>query len=251
MSTCMVCRDIGKWMHQNEAEVIEAWAGSSKAQRVSHKYVKSRMSIVNYKVPVTIRQGRPFVIKGTVRSDAKIVRIDVGVQKKSTGNWVKNCHYRDSSVYKTSFSLSTADEYIMFRKLPAGTYVFKVRAKDINGTTKVLLRKEFKVKRVVLRSAVRPREIEKGEDFDIGGYISSYRTILRVEVGIVKKSTGSWVKGSHKVVRDVGSHYYYLKNADKYLDFDSLKRGEYYFRVKVRTSDGRLTTVSNQKFTVK
>lgn len=28
MSTCMVCRDIGKWMHQNEAEVIDMFEGT-------------------------------------------------------------------------------------------------------------------------------------------------------------------------------------------------------------------------------
>lgn len=106
--------------------------------------VKSKITLSGANYPEMLEKGDRFVIKGKVKSAAKLKSVTVVVEKASSGEDIDYCkkkRYTSAKVY----DLSRIDPYIQFRKLPAGAYRYKVKAEDINGTKKTLLRKSFKV----------------------------------------------------------------------------------------------------------
>lgn len=105
----------------------------------------SKMSLSGANYPTTLKKGQRFVIEGVVKSNAKLKSVVVVVEDKD-GVDVKECTKRRYTSAK-KYNLTNIDPYIAFRKLKVGTYRYKVKAEDINGTKKTLLNKEFKVTR--------------------------------------------------------------------------------------------------------
>lgn len=116
--------------------------------RITGNMVKSKITISGANWPTELKKGSRFVIQGKVKSAAKLKSVTVVVEKKSTGEDISYCkkkHYTGAKNY----DINKLDPYIAFRKLPSGTYRYKVKATDVNGTTKTLLSKTFKVTKVV------------------------------------------------------------------------------------------------------
>lgn len=112
--------------------------------RITGTMVKSKITLSGATYPVTLKKGERFIIKGTVKSNAKLKSVTVVVERASTG---KDMEYATKKHYTSarSFGLSKIDPYIAFRKLPVGNYRYKVKAEDVNGTKKTLLSRPFKV----------------------------------------------------------------------------------------------------------
>lgn len=112
--------------------------------RITGTMVKSKITLSGATYPETLKKGERFVIKGTVKSNAKLKSVTVVVERASTG---KDMEYATKKHYTSakSFSLAKIDPYIAFRKLPVGNYRYKVKAEDVNGTKKTLLSRPFKV----------------------------------------------------------------------------------------------------------
>lgn len=111
--------------------------------RITGTQVESKITLTGANYPEELKKGSRFVIKGKVKSAAKLKSVTVVVEK-STGadiDYATKKHYTSAK----TFDLSKIDPYIAFRKLPAGSYRYKVKAEDVNGTKKTLLRKSFKV----------------------------------------------------------------------------------------------------------
>ena len=107
-------------------------------------HAKTKITISAYNYPRTLKKGKPFVIKGKVKSNAELKKVVVVVENHTTG---KDISYA-TKVVKTSansYNLSKIDPYISFKKLPVGTFRYKVKATDVNGATKTLVSKKFKV----------------------------------------------------------------------------------------------------------
>lgn len=95
-----------------------------------------------------------------------------------------------------------------------------------------------------------PTTLEKGKSFSIKGTIkSSKKKIKRVEIGIVKKSSGKWTK--YKYDKKVNAKSFNIKKADSKLKFGKLAAGEYYYRIYAHTSDKKAHLLLNKPFTVK
>lgn len=92
-----------------------------------------------------------------------------------------------------------------------------------------------------------PESIKKGSSYSIRGTLSSNVNIARVEVGIAKSKT-KWT--SYKYDNQVNAKTFDLRKADSKLKFGKLSKGTYYYRIFAHTSDGKVHTVLNQKFTV-
>ena len=116
------------------------------ATKVTDKltYAKTKITISGYNYPRTIKKGSRFTIKGKIKSNANLKKVVVVVEEYKTG---KDIPYATKKV-KTSakvYNLANIDKYISFRKLPVGEYRYKVKATDVNGATKTLISKKFKV----------------------------------------------------------------------------------------------------------
>ena len=94
--------------------------------------------------PKSIVRGDRFKIAGKIKSNAPLVSVEVGVMTKPGNKWVPTCHVV-KSVAGHAYNLANADPEIAFRKLPAGTYYYRVYARDKNGEKKRLINRTFNV----------------------------------------------------------------------------------------------------------
>lgn len=111
----------------------------------SGKTVASIFSLTGENYPTQIIKGSPYVIKGTIKSNAPLRTVEVGAYNTKTSKWVESCHYKKTNVNTKTYSLSSADPYVTFRKLPIGSYNYRIKASDNTGSSKVLMDKKFLV----------------------------------------------------------------------------------------------------------
>lgn len=145
IETCFIdnAGDMRKY-NEHASEIWKA-AAAAIADFYDLKIVKSQITLTGANWPEVLKQGERFVIKGKVRSAARLKSVTVVVEKKN-GEDVKEAtkkRYTNGRVY----NLDNVDPYIAFRKLKAGEYRYKVKAEDVNGTQALLLSKLFKVKK--------------------------------------------------------------------------------------------------------
>lgn len=104
--------------------------------------VESKMKLSGEVYPTFLDVGMSFTLKGTITSDTEITSVTVGVYRKSTGNGVyTKTHTPNSNTY----SISSADPYIVFGALSEDNYIYRITASDKNVKNKVLLEKTFVV----------------------------------------------------------------------------------------------------------
>ena len=106
--------------------------------------VKSKITLTGANWPEALKKGERFVIKGKVKSAAKLKSVSIVVEKDPSGEDIKEATKKRYTSAKT-FDLANIDPYIAFRKLKVGKYRYKIKAEDINGTKVTLLRKPFTV----------------------------------------------------------------------------------------------------------
>ena len=94
--------------------------------------------------PGTITQGSSYSFSGNITSNYKITSVRVGVYKDSNGS--NSVQQATATPNATSFNISKLDTSIRFGKLSAGSYYFRVVAKDASGTSKTLVNNAFTVK---------------------------------------------------------------------------------------------------------
>lgn len=114
--------------------------------RLTGTEVESKITLTGANYPEDLTKGQRFVIKGKVKSAVKLKSVTVVVEREATGKDITFATKKWYTSAKT-FDLAKIDPYISFRKLSVGTYRYKVKAEDINGTKVTLLRRPFKVKK--------------------------------------------------------------------------------------------------------
>jgi hypothetical protein len=107
---------------------------------VIDKPVYSTLKIESYTYPTSISEGKSFSIKGTVSSNKKIEKVTIKVTD-SSGQTVLSASAKPDA---KSFQLKELDPKIKFGKLTAGTYTYKIVAKDTVKTL-TLVKKSFTV----------------------------------------------------------------------------------------------------------
>ena len=109
--------------------------------------IKSKITLAGANYPETLEKGDRFVIKGEVKSAAKLKSVTVVVEKKNGVDLAYATKKRYTSL--RTFDLAKIDPYIAFRKLPVGEYRYKIKAEDVNGTKKTLMSRPFKVVKTI------------------------------------------------------------------------------------------------------
>lgn len=94
-----------------------------------------------------------------------------------------------------------------------------------------------------------PTTIKSGKDFKVKGKIKSGKKIKRVEIGVTTKGGGKWTAQKYDN-KKVNAKSFDVNKANKKLKFNKLKAGTYYYRIYVHTSDKKVKTIVNKKFTV-
>ena len=198
-----------------------------------------------------VQAGTP-AITGTIISDVKIKRVEIGIVDPATKNWISTCKYDNSAVNAMSFDLAKSTASIKYSTLAPGTYYFRIWVHAINGQRQMLLTQEITVKPPAQISGHNvPSEMYDGKDIDLTGTITSAYPINRVEAGVVSAATKDWVSGCKFDQTGIGSKTFKLSAADSSTDFASLKAGSYYYRIWIKTENGLVQKVIDEPFTVR
>ena len=101
----------------------------------------STLKIKKASYPKSLKQGKSFKIKGTVKSNYKVKKVTVGIYTTS-GQAVQTA---SKSMSKKSYNIKGLDKKIKFGKLEKGTYYYRVVANDAR-VSRTLINKAFTVK---------------------------------------------------------------------------------------------------------
>ncbi|MEG0157424.1 MAG: hypothetical protein RR661_07225, partial [Anaerovoracaceae bacterium] len=103
----------------------------------------SEFSTSNVTAPTTLTQGSSFVLSGSVSSTFNMSRVIVGI--KAEGDYWLPGKYVVHTPNSTSYDLASADKYISFGSLPAGTYYYTIYTEDVRGAETKAYSKSFTV----------------------------------------------------------------------------------------------------------
>ena len=205
--------------------------------------------------PGTLAKGKSYVISGKITSNYKITSVTVGVYNAADGT--KTSYVKTVTPNATSYDISGVDPYIKFGSLAAGTYMFRVVAKDASGELKTLVNNKFTVGTAsttttastlkIASGSYKPSSLEKGSSYVINGNITSNYNITSVTVGVYK-SDGTATAQVKTVSPNAKS--YNISGVDSYIKFGSLAAGTYTFKVTATDTSGTTKTLVNNTFTV-
>lgn len=144
IETCFITNSADMKLYK--ANIAKVWKNVAKAVASFYglKTLKSKITLSNANYPKKLKKGERFIIKGTVKSNRELKSVVVVVEDAQTNIDNKDC---TKKVYPADdvYNLVNIDPYISFRKLPVGKYRYKVKATDITGYQKTLLKKVFVV----------------------------------------------------------------------------------------------------------
>ena len=209
----------------------------------------STLAASGYNYPAeSIIQGTSFTANGKVTSNYKIKSVTLGIYNSSG----KAVYSKTAYPVAKSYDYRAISSSLKFQSLAVGKYSFRVSATD-EKVTKTLLNKPFSVKPVPdpastlsITSYNYPTQFNQGASFSISGTVVSNYTIKAVTVGIYNTSN---VAVNIKSICPA-SKSYSIANLKSYLKFNTLKPGNYYY--KVSATDSKKTAVLlNKAFTVK
>lgn len=144
IETCFITNKNDMKIYQYNKKKIWTNVAKAVASFYGLKKLKSKLTLVNANYPTEIKHGKPFIITGKVNSNLELRSVVVVVEDYKTKKDVSYCT-KKVGTHGYSYNLKNIDQYIQFKKLPVGTYRYKVKATDVTGRTKTLLSKKFKV----------------------------------------------------------------------------------------------------------
>ena len=217
---------------------------------LSTKYAikKSTLKIGSGKyAPGTYYAGTSYAINGAITSNNKITSVTVGIYK-SNGTAV---YTKTVAPNATSYNISSVASSMKFQSLAAGSYKFKVVAKDASTNTKTLVNNAFTVKAkstlAIGSGKYAPGTYYAGSSYSINGAITSNYNVTSVTVGIYK-ADGSAV---YTKSATPNAKSYNISAVASSMKFQSLASGSYTFKVVAKDATGTSKTLVNNAFTVK
>ncbi len=227
----------------------------------------SNLSIDGKAEPATLTQGKSANLMGTVSSDANITSIraeiidilDTVVYDQSIAPNVKSVNLKTSALNQT---VGTQKIFIRFGTLVPGWYELKITAKDAKGRT-ATESISFAVKGINIDLSEFKSYLTYGKSYSIPGKITSNEWILEVKARVVSAASGQYnataiySSGAKKgqpveAVATLVGWGYPLKGSkiDKEISMGCIAKGNYYFEVTVKTTNGMTKTVK-KAFTIK
>lgn len=231
---------------------------------------KPSLSISGQNAPTTITQGSNFGLKGTVKTDCGIITSLYGAILDTQGNVVQSGQYAPN---QSSNNLrNSINNDLLFGKLSAGDYVYRVQATAKNGsleTTTTLIEQAFRVeakagtttsptttptpttsssgttsqdKKPTLKVSGEnyPGSLKQGSNFGIRGTVSTDCGVITRVFGAITDIEGNNLQHCEYVVNKSSVDLRYTINND--LIFGDLAAGDYVYFVDVTATNGTETT---------
>lgn len=148
INNALVFNKLGKGSYTYKVTAINASNPKGKVL-IDTKFtvIDGNITISGQTVPTTIKKGKCFGLRGTVKSDLKISSM-TGTIYNSRGKAVYSRTVKPNTTtcyIQNSYSGGNINNSLLFNRLTKGTYTYKVTATNSNGT-KTLINKKFTVK---------------------------------------------------------------------------------------------------------
>ena len=134
----------GDYVYQIDAQDAQGYAVTLvRSEFTVGAGTPSSISITGLKLPpATLEMGSGSSIAGTITSALPLTSVWGGVYDT---NGAATAQYFDVAPSSTQFDLGTITDRVDFSKLPEGSYVYKIMAKDKKGTSRTLTECAFTV----------------------------------------------------------------------------------------------------------
>lgn len=184
-------------------------------------------------LPTTIRKGASFQMKGTIKANEKMTKVICTIYN-STG---KKCLQRyEARPNAKTYNLKKADPHLIFDKLSAGKYYYRICVYNAKGKKKRVANRKFTVTGTAAANGsikiTSPRPsanvtINVGGTYALGGTITSKYKIKTLTATVVDSSGKKWISE----VSRPNKKKYVLNNSnlDSRVAFNKLSAGTYTF----------------------
>lgn len=224
--------------------------------------IVSDIRISNFTTLSTLTYGKTFSAKATVKSSAyRIYSVTGGIYNSNGSSKIY-----EKTVYPNSYSYNVAgssvDNALLFNKLPVGTYIYRIVARDTSGKT-VSRSCKFTVKNanssvtgnstkatstLTINLTQAPANVSYGKCFGLRGTVTSNYNITSVN-GYIIDSNGKTVQSTtdNPNAKSLNIRYANLNNN---LLFNKLPRGTYRLRIVATDTSGTSRAIT-RSFNVK
>lgn len=202
--------------------------------------------------PTTLITGSSFTCAGTISSSSKLTLVTGQIiTNTGTSKYVKSVN-PNSTMYELKNGV--IDSALLFNKLPAGNYYYKISAKNASGADQLLVNQAFTVQDPASTLGISgystPGTIEKGKSWNLKGTVTSNYPINNV-TGYIQTTGGV---NKYKQSTNPNSTSFSLAGSviDAALLFNMLDVGTYVYKVTATdTHTSSAKTLINATFTVK
>ena len=200
-------------------------------------------------VPTTLAEGKGVAVKGTVASaNSNIESLTVGVYDKN-GKMVTGKTVEPKA---KTYNVSKLDSDVLFDKLAAGSYNYKVIASNGVNKNYELVNQAFNVSdgkdvMTIANGTAVPDTLKKGSCLSVKGTVtSSASNMTSVTVGVYD-SNKKLVTGKTAVPN---AKSYDVSKLDNFVEFNKLADGNYTYMVFASNANNSNYVIVNKNFTV-
>lgn len=200
-------------------------------------------------VPSTLGIGKCVVVKGTVASaNSNIESLTVGVYD-SNGKQVTGKTVQPNA---KTYNVGKLDNDILFNKLTAGSYNYKVIASNSANKNYELVNQAFNVSdgtdvMTIANGTAVPDTLKRGSCLSVKGIVnSSSSNMTSVTVGVYD-SNKKLVTGKTAVPN---AKSYDVSKLDNFIEFNKLNDGNYTYMVFATNANNSNYVIVNKNFTV-
>lgn len=223
-----------------------------------------KIKVVNPKPAgnVTINKGAGYSIGGTVQSTYKLSKVTASIINSSS----KTVYTKSVKPNKTSYNVanSALDSAMLFNKLAAGTYKYKLTAVDNQGTSATLIYRTVTVKAANTNTNTNTNTgtikvtnpvpaanitLTQGKSYAIGGRITSTYKLTSVTAAIINSSNK--IVYTQTVIPNTTSYNVANSKLDDAMLFNKLAAGTYRYKLTATDAKGKSATLIYRTITVK
>jgi hypothetical protein len=188
---------------------------------------------------ITVGSHTTFEPSGRVVSAKKLSSVTVGLAKADY-TWVPGTFVAYENIGDVNeFEFNASIGAISFDSVPAGEYIYVVKAVDVGGTVvysdPYAVTFENEPSTLALSGTVTaPDALIEGDDFDIAGGIASNYSITAVSAGARNASTKQWISGAsdtNVAASTSNPTSFNLASMNNFINFGVLTPGTYEFAV--------------------
>lgn len=222
-------------------------------------------------IPSHINVGGKVSVYGTISSESKLTSVTVGVFDEA-GNLMTGSKASPNS---KSYNIKELDYAVKFNDLRDGAYVYRVTATNSDYSNHVVDEQRFTVGNgqpaqgqarpapggptpggstasasvggITLKGGTElPAHLDKGQTLRVVGTLTAPSKLTVVTVGVFDEN-GKLATG---IKASPNRSSYDLHELDRYVTFNTLKDGIYYYRITAELEDGETQVLVQKKFAV-